>query len=82
MIGVTVAVGALFVSGAVVFASGPFGAFPGGTSAALLAGIGLMAGATALGGILTLVWIGFINAVVWYGRLHYRLLKPALEPQS
>jgi hypothetical protein len=41
-----------------------------------------MAGATALGGILTLVWIGFINAVVWYGRLHYRLLKPALGPQA
>jgi len=22
-----------------------------------------------------------VNALVWYGRLHYRLLKPAIEPQ-
>jgi hypothetical protein len=26
--------------------------------------------------------IGLVNALVWYGRLHYRLLKPALEPQT
>ena len=26
--------------------------------------------------------IGLVNALVWNGRLHYRLLKPALEPQS
>jgi len=31
--------------------------------------------------VLTLLWIGLVNGIVWYGRLHYRLLKPALEPQ-
>ena len=25
---------------------------------------------------------GMVNALVWYGRLHYRLLKPAIEPVS
>ena len=49
---------------------------------ALLAGIGLMALAASAGAILTIVVIGLVNALVWYGRLHYRLLKPAIEPQS
>ncbi|HYD44291.1 MAG TPA: hypothetical protein VEA79_03385, partial [Phenylobacterium sp.] len=49
---------------------------------AAFAGIGLMAGGASLGGVLTLITIGLINALVWYGRLHYRLLKPALEPQA
>ena len=31
---------------------------------------------------LTLCTIGLVNATVWYGRLHYRLLKPAIEPSS
>ena len=26
--------------------------------------------------------MGLVNALVWYGRLHYRLLKPAIEPTS
>ena len=42
---------------------------------------GLMAGAASVAALLTLVTIGLVNALVWYGRLHYRLLKPALEPQ-
>ena len=32
--------------------------------------------------MLTIVVVGLVNALVWYGRLHYRLLKPALEPQA
>ena len=48
----------------------------------LLGGIGLMAAAASLGAILTLCVIGLVNALVWYGRLHYRLLKPAMEPKS
>ena len=82
LIGVCVGDAGLFIAGAVMFATGPFGALPGGAAAALLGGIGLMAGATALGGILTILWIGLVNAVVWYGRLHYRLLKPALGPTT
>jgi uncharacterized membrane protein len=38
-----------------------------------------MALATCLGALLTLVTVGVFNAVVWYARLHYRLLKPAIE---
>lgn len=41
-----------------------------------------MAGSASGGALLTIVSIGLMNALVWYGRLHYRLLKPALEPQA
>jgi uncharacterized membrane protein len=81
MFGVGVAVIAVFFAGGVVFAAGPFTGVPGGPAAAILAGIGLMAGATAIGAVLAICTIGLVNALVWYGRLHYRLLKPALEPQ-
>lgn len=79
--GVGVAVIAMFFAGGVVFAAGPFTGVPGGPAAAILAGIGLMTGAASLGAVLSIVTIGLVNALVWYGRLHYRLLKPALEPQ-
>ncbi|MDB5447414.1 MAG: hypothetical protein JWQ97_2731 [Phenylobacterium sp.] len=73
------AIAGLFAGGA-VFAAGPFTDFPGGPAAAILGGLGLMSGATALGAVVILVTIGLVNALVWYGRLHYRLLKPALGP--
>ena len=79
--GFGVAAVAIFFAGGVVFAAGPFTGLPGGAAAAILAGIGLMAGAASLGAVLAIVTIGLVNALVWYGRLHYRLLKPALEPQ-
>jgi len=75
------AIGGLF-TGAAIFAAGPFAGFPGGLWAALLAGLGVMSGAIALGGLVVLIATGLVNALVWYGRLHYRLLKPALEPQT
>ena len=77
-----VAVIAVFGSGGFVFAAGPFLDPPGGVAAAMLAGIGLMAGSVSLGAVLCLVTVGFVNLLVWYGRLHYRLLKPAIEPQA
>jgi uncharacterized membrane protein len=80
--GIGVAVLALFFAGGVVFAAGPFTGLPGGPAAAILAGIGLMTGAASIGAVLSIVTIGLVNALVWYGRLHYQLLKPALEPQS
>jgi uncharacterized membrane protein len=43
---------------------------------------GLMAAATFLGSLLTVVTVGVVNAVVWYGRLHFRLLKPAIDQQA
>jgi uncharacterized membrane protein len=70
-----------FVGGAVVFAAGPFAHAPGGIGAALLTGLGLMAGGVSLAAVVTLVSTGLVNALIWYGRLHYRLLKPAIDPQ-
>lgn len=82
LFGFYVAAIAIFFAGGAVFAAGPFMDFPGGIASAIFAGIGLMAGGASLGSVLTLITIGLVNALVWYGRLHYRLLKPALEPQA
>lgn len=82
IIGVGVAVIAVFFAGGALFAAGPFADLPGGIAASMLGGLGLMAGAASAGAVLTIVCIGLLNALVWYGRLHYRLLKPALEPQA
>jgi uncharacterized membrane protein len=70
---------ALLFAGGVVFAAGPFLDPPGGPVAAIFAGLGLMAGGSSMGAVVTLVVIGLVNALVWYARLHYRLLKPALQ---
>ena len=72
------AIAGLFAGGA-MFAAGPFADFPGGPAAAILGGLGVMSGSTALGAVIALICIGIVNALVWYGRLHYRLLRPALE---
>ena len=48
-------------------------------AASALAFTGLMASATFVGSLLTLATVGVFNAVVWYARLHFRLLKPAME---
>jgi uncharacterized membrane protein len=79
--GLGVAVIGVFVAGGAVFAAGPFTGMPGGPAAAILAGIGMMTGATAVGALLAIVTIGCVNALVWYARLHYRLIKPALNPE-
>lgn len=71
-----------FFMGAFALVAGPFADPPGGPVTAVLAGIGIMAGSASLAAILTILTIGLVNALVWYGRLHYRLLKPALEPQG
>ena len=72
----------IFLGGGFVFAAGPFMGPPGGPVTAVLAGIGLMAAATAIAAVTTIVTVGLVNLLVWYGRLHYRLLKPAIEPQG
>lgn len=73
---------AVIVAGGAVMAAGPFLEPPGGPLTAILAGLGMMAGSTSIGAILTIVTIGLVNVLVWYGRLHYRLLKPAIDPQG
>ena len=79
--GVAIACIGVFIAGAIVFAAGPFSLPPGGPVAALLGGLGMMAGSVSGAAVLTLVSIGLTNALVWYGRLHFRLLKPAIDPQ-
>ncbi len=82
LFGLFITVIVLFIVGGMVFAAGPFFHPPGGPATAVLIGIGMIAGASSGGAILTLLTTGLINALVWYGRLHYRLLKPAIEPQA
>jgi uncharacterized membrane protein len=81
LIGIAMACIGVMVAGAVVFAAGPFSDPPGGPLTAVLGGLGLMAASVCGAAIVTLVSIGLTNALVWYGRLHYRLLKPAIDPQ-
>ena len=82
LFGFFIAVIALFFSGGAVMVAGPFAGFPGGPAAAILMGLGLMAGAVFIGALLSIVTIWLVNGLVWFARLHYRLLKPALDPQS
>jgi len=82
LFGVLIAVIALFFSGGVLMVAGPFADAPGGPFAAILAGLGLMAAATSVGALLAVFTIWLVNGIVWFARLHYRLLKPALEPKS
>jgi len=79
LFGFAIACVAVFFAGGALFAAGPFTGVAGGPTAAMLAGVGVMAGAASAAAVLTLVSIGLVNALVWYGRLHYRLLKPALD---
>lgn len=71
-----------FFGGAVAFATVPFTDPPGGPLAAVLFGIGTMAGSAGCLALLTLISVGIVNFLVWYGRLHFKLLNPALEPQT
>ncbi|WP_396594440.1 DUF1700 domain-containing protein [Brevundimonas sp. R86498] len=82
LFGFFIAVIALFITGGALMVAGPFTGFPGGVAAALLGGLGLMAGAAAAGALLAILTIWLVNGLIWFARLHYRLLKPALEPQS
>lgn len=72
----------VFIGGGVVMVAGPVAGFPGGPAAAILGGIGLMAGASALGALTAIATILLVNATIWFARLHYRLLKPALGEQT
>lgn len=79
VIGLYVAMLGLFVAGGAVMIAGPFSGFPGGPLAALLSGMGLMSASVAIAALLTIVTIGLVNALMWFGRLHYRVLQPAIE---
>ncbi len=76
LFGFAIAAIVCFGGGAVVFVAGPF--FHNDVAAVMLAALGVMAGSASMGALTALASIGFVNALVWYGRLHMRLLKPAL----
>lgn len=82
LFGFAFAVIGIFVGGAVVFVTAPFSGIAGGPAAGFLLGIGMITGAASIGALLAIVTIGFVNLIVWYARLHYRVLKPVLEPQA
>lgn len=79
LIGVFTAAIGVFIAGGVVFAISPFNIIDIGVAAGLLAGVGLMAGGAALAAFVAALTIWLVNGVVWYARLHYRVLKPALD---
>jgi len=69
----------LVIVGGAMLVGGPFYDGPGGVAALMLAGLGVISISVSLGALLTLVTTWLVNALVWYGRLHFRLLKPAIE---
>ncbi len=82
LIGFLAATVGLFVGGVAVTIAGPFNAFPGGAVAAIFTGLGLMCAAIALGALLMIVGIGLVNLLIWFGRLHYRVIEPAISHDS
>ena len=73
---------AVFVAGGFVMVAGAFMGLPGGALAAALLGVGLMGLGIFMVGTMALLTKWLIDATVWYARLHYRVVKPALEPQA
>lgn len=69
----------VFIGGGAVLAAGPFFDPPGGIAFAVLMGLGLMGAAVSAAAVLTILTIWLVNGLVWFGRLHYRLLKPAIQ---
>lgn len=72
----------VFIGGGVVMITGPFMGLPGGALAAVLMGIGLMGLGIFMVGLMAILTKWLIDATIWYARLHYRVIKPALEPAS
>ena len=71
----------VFLAGGVVLVVGPFLGAPGGVLAAILMGVGLMGLGLFMGGLMAVLTKWLIDATIWYARLHYRVLKPALDNQ-
>lgn len=81
LIGFYVVLIAVFIAGGAILIAGPFSGFPGGPAAAVFAGLGIMAGSVAFGALLNIVTIWLVNALMWFGRLHYRVIEPAIKPE-
>lgn len=78
LFGLYIAFFALFVAGGAIMIVGPFSGFIGGPLTAILGGLGMMALAVGLTALLVIVTIGVVNALMWFGRLHYRVIEPAI----
>lgn len=67
------------------FLDGPFGeqlaklVAQTGDGAVAMLGVSLISGSAAAGAALMLFGVAIVNATVWYGRLHYRLVRPPLH---
>ncbi|MEN5145017.1 DUF1700 domain-containing protein [Brevundimonas diminuta] len=72
----------VFIAGGFVMVAGAFTGLPGGALAAALLGVGLMGLGIFMIGTMALLTKWLIDATVWYARLHYRVIKPALDPQA
>ncbi len=81
MVGLCFAVIGIFVGGGAVLIVGPFNQFPGGPLAAVLSGLGMMAGAVSLGALLAVAAMWLVNGLMWFGRLHYRVIEPAISSE-
>ena len=81
MCAIAIAVIVAFVAGAIALAVSIFAGGVEAVAAGVLGSLGIMAASVFAGSVLTLVTIALVNALVWYGRLHYRLLKPAIDPK-
>jgi uncharacterized membrane protein len=82
MLSMFVAVVVMIFAGGAVIVAGPFLHDHLSPWLPVVTGVGIVGAATSAGAILALVSIGLVNALVWYGRLHFKLLKPAIEPQA
>jgi uncharacterized membrane protein len=80
--GLYVACVGVFIAGGVLMVGGPFSDMTVNGFAAFLLGLGIMGLATAAGAIVTIVTIGFVNAMIWFGRLHYRVIQPAIATNN
>jgi uncharacterized membrane protein len=81
LIGWGVVIIVCFFAGIGTMMIGPFVGAAGGAWASVLAGFGLTAGSVSGAALLALLTIGLTNLLVWYGRLHFRLLKSDSEVQ-
>ncbi|MFC7377149.1 DUF1700 domain-containing protein [Brevundimonas sp. GCM10030266] len=81
ILGFLVAGVGIFISGGLAAVVVPFMGGPGGVLGGVLLGVGLMGMGLFLGGLMAILTKWLIDATVWYARLHYRVLKPALNTQ-
>ncbi len=82
LLGIYIAAVALFGVGGVMMVAGPFVIHAAPVLALVLAGLGLAALGASLTALATMGSVACINALVWYGRLHMRVLRPALDAQG